>query len=53
MEILDHTHAILGSISLIQMVQPGARKAVTPKTVFVSAINYLLAVLNLTRNAGF
>jgi hypothetical protein len=52
-EILDHTHAILGSISLIQMVQSGARKAVTPKTVFDSATNYLLAVLNIARNTGF
>jgi hypothetical protein len=52
-EIVDHAHAILGSISLIQMDQSGARKPITPKTVFDSAANYLLAVLNMTRNTGF
>lgn len=33
LEIADHAHAILGSISLIQMVQPDAREAVTREAV--------------------
>jgi hypothetical protein len=33
LEIADHAHAILGSIPLIQMFQPGTREAVTTKAV--------------------
>lgn len=33
LEIAYHAHAILGSISLIQMTQPGTREAVTAKAV--------------------
>ena len=33
LEIVNHAHAILGSIPLIQIVQPGARKAVTIEAV--------------------
>ena len=35
------------------MIQSGARKAVTLKTVFDSATNYLLTVLDSTYDAGF
>jgi hypothetical protein len=33
LEIVNHAHTILGSIALIQVVQPGARKAVTTEAV--------------------
>ena len=52
-EIADHAHAILGSVSLIQMVQPGAWEAVTTKAVLGFGIHYLLAVLDSTCYAGF
>jgi len=52
-EIADHTHAVLGSITLIQMVQPVAGEAVTSKTVLNSGVNQLFAVLDSTCNAGF
>jgi hypothetical protein len=52
-EILDHAHAILGSIALIQVFQPVARKAVASKTVFDFTLRYFLAILDSTRDAGF
>jgi hypothetical protein len=52
-EILDHTHAILGSISLIQTLQPCAREVVTSGAVFDSAVSNLLAVPDITGDAGF
>jgi hypothetical protein len=52
-QILYHAHAVPGSISFVQTVQSGARKAITFKTVFDSATQYLIAVLNMTRNTGF
>ena len=45
-EIVDHAHAILRSISFIQMVQPCAGKAVTTEAVFDSCDQHLLTVLN-------
>ena len=51
-EIFDHAQAIIGSISLIQMVQSGARKAVTTEAVFDSGAYHLLTVLNTTHGAG-
>jgi hypothetical protein len=53
LEIADHAHAILGSISLIQMAQPGAREAVTTKAVLDFRVHYLLTVLDSTCDAGF
>jgi hypothetical protein len=53
LEIADHAHAILGSISLIQMVQPDAREAVTTETVLDFRVNYLLTVLYSTYDTGF
>ena len=38
-EILDHAHTVLSSVSLIQMDQSDAREAVTFKTVFKTATN--------------
>jgi hypothetical protein len=51
--MLDHAHAILASISLIQMVQSGARKAVTAEAEPGLTLRYLLAVFDSTRGTGF
>ena len=52
-EIVNHTHAILGSITLIQVIQPVARKAVTAEAVPDSTLHYLLTVLDSACDAGF
>jgi hypothetical protein len=53
LEVIDHAHSVLGSIALIQMVQPNAREAVTAKAVLDFGVHYLLTVLDLTCQAGF
>jgi hypothetical protein len=53
LEVADHAHAILGSIMLIQMVQPVAREAITTKAVLDFGVHYLLTVLDSTYDAGF
>jgi hypothetical protein len=53
LEIADHAHAILGSIPLIQMVQPGTWKAVTTEAVLDFRVHNLLTVLDSTYYAGF
>jgi len=53
LKIADHAHAILGSIPLIQMVQPDARKAVTTEAVLDFGVHYLLTVLDFAHDAGF
>jgi hypothetical protein len=50
-EIANHAHAVLGSISLIQMVQVGAGEAVA--TVAVPGLGHLLTVLDTARYARF
>ena len=52
-EIADHAHAVLGSITLIQMVQPVAGEAVTSKAVLDFGVHYLLTVLDFAYDAGF
>ena len=52
-EIVNHTHAILGSIALIQVIQPVARKPVTTEAVPDFTLHYLLTVLDSARDAGF
>ena len=52
-EIFNHTHTILGSIALIQVIQPVARKAVATEAVPDSPLHYLRAVLDSTRDPGF
>ena len=52
-EILNHTHTILGSIALIQVIQPVTRKAVTAEAVSELTLHYPLAVFDQTRDAGF
>jgi len=53
LEVFDHAHAVLGSIPLIQMVQPFAGEAVTTKTVLDFSVHHLLTVLDSTCYAGF
>ena len=52
-KIADHAHAVLGSISLIQMVQPAAGETVTRKAVLDFRVHYLLTVFDSTNDAGF
>lgn len=52
-EIVNHTHAVSGSIALIQMIQPVARKTVTTEAVPWAALHNLLTVLDSTVDAGF
>ena len=52
-EILDHTHAILGPITLIQVIQPVARKPVATEAVPDFIVPYLLTVLDSACDAGF
>jgi hypothetical protein len=51
-EIVDHTHSILGSIALIQVIQPLARKTITAKAVSGFTLPYLLAVLDSAGETG-
>jgi hypothetical protein len=53
LKIVDHAHAILGSVPFIQMVQPDAREAVTIEAILDISVHYLLTVLDSTSNAGF
>ncbi len=48
LKIVDHAHAILGSIPLIQMIQHGTREAVTIKAVLDFGVHYLLTVFDST-----
>ena len=52
-KVVDHTHAILGSVTFIQMSQPVAGKPVTPETVPDVALPYCFTVLYPAFNAGF
>jgi len=53
LEIVDHAHAILGPIPLIQTVQPVIGEAVTTKAVLDYAVHDLLPVFDFTCDAGF
>jgi hypothetical protein len=53
LKIVNHAHAIFGSIALIQVIQPVARKTVTVEAVPDSTLHYLLTVLDAARDAGF
>lgn len=46
-QIFNHTHIILSSIALIQMIQPAAREAITTETGFDSTCRYFLQFLIL------
>ena len=52
-EIVNHTHSVLGSITLIQVTQPVARKPVTGETIPDITLPYLLTVLDPTYDTGF
>jgi hypothetical protein len=52
-EIVDHTHSILDSITLIQVIQPVARKTVTTEAVPDFTLPHLPAVLDPACDAGF
>ena len=52
LQIVDHAHPILGSITLIQMVQSGARETVTTETVFAFGGRHLLTALNPAHSGG-
>jgi hypothetical protein len=51
-EIVDHAHAILGPIALIQVIQPVARKAVTVEAVPGPALHELFTDLDPAGDAG-
>jgi hypothetical protein len=51
-EIVDHAHAILGPIALIQVIQPVAREAVTAEAVPGPALHELFTRLDPARDAG-
>jgi len=53
LEVIDHAHAVPGSIPLIQTVQPVAREAVTAKAVLDFGVHDLLTILDSTYDAGF
>lgn len=52
-EIIDHTHAILSPIALIQLLQPRAGKAVTTEAIFDAIVRYPLTVLDSTGYTAF
>jgi hypothetical protein len=52
-EIVNHTHSILGSITLIQVTQLVAREPVTAEAVTDFALPYPLTVLDAACDAGF
>ena len=51
-KIFDHTHSILGSITLIQVMQPVARKPVTSEAIPDLILTSLLTVLDPAQNTG-
>ena len=51
-EIFNHTHAVLGSVALVQVFQAVARKAVTPEAVPRFASRYPIAGLDSAYHSG-
>ena len=52
-EIVDHAHAVLCSVALVQVVQAVAREAAAIKAVSGFAFRYVFAVLDFADDAGF
>ena len=52
LQILEHAHAIFGSIPFIQMAQSGARETVASEAVFALGGRHLLTVLNAAHSGG-
>jgi hypothetical protein len=53
LEIVEHAHAVLGSIPLIQMLQSGAGEAVATEAVLASGIRHFVTVPDTARDDGF
>ena len=53
LKIFDHAHAVLGSISVIQTLQPGTREAITAEAILGFRVHYLLTVLYPAQDANF
>ncbi len=53
LEILDHAHAILGSVPVIQVFQPCTREAVATEAVLGFSFHYLFTVLDPAHDANF
>jgi hypothetical protein len=53
LEIVDHAHGVFGPVPVVQVVQCGARKAVTGMAMLVSPFFQFPAILDLARDAGF
>jgi hypothetical protein len=52
-EVVDHAHAVLCSVPLVQMLQPRARKAAATAAVLESGVRHFVAVLDTARDDGF
>ncbi|MFH2065783.1 MAG: hypothetical protein ABIK15_11355 [Pseudomonadota bacterium] len=53
-EVIDHAHSILGSVSLIQLFQPGAGKPITTiRTILGFAVGDLFTVSDSTCGSAF
>jgi hypothetical protein len=52
-EIVNHTHSILGSIALIQVIQSLAGKAVTTEAILKTAFRQVFAVFDSAHDTGF
>jgi hypothetical protein len=52
-EIINHAHAVLGSVAMIQVIQPFAGKAVTAEAVPDLALFYFRTVFYSAGDAGF
>lgn len=53
LQIFNHAHAILGSVPLIQVVQPGTREAVTANAILDFGVHSLLTVFDSAYDADF
>ena len=53
LKIFNRAHAILGSIPLVQMVQPMARKAVAVEAMSKAGIHHIRAIPDTARDPGF
>lgn len=53
LQIFNHAHAIPGSVALIQVVQSGAREAITTEAVLDFGVHHLLTALDPAHDANF
>ena len=52
-KIINHTHSVLGSIAIIQVVQCDTGKAITTEAILDSTFYYFLTILDSARDADF